>query len=993
MPFIIAKTGEIAHATPQSVTPGLEPLAVCMTKLMSTWTPTIHPREETPMSFPCVFMCGDCPGPRDRWIAVIANGPSLQHVPRQEARNPNTGQVVSISGDMWQWTPDGATKPLATFSDRGGTISVRCRRDEDFFAKVRDLAAAFRAIVRDDEAGPITAADLPERCRGSLLQAGRAGGAREDRAGGGAGEDSRTVEAGAPDAAGTGLNRVRRWRRLSPARLRVRSRQFLVIGKSTASPSLERSLDWPVRERQTRPAPIRNAGGAGPRVKKMAGSLKREQSRSTTFGARSAFVSRPCDNGEASPDSTTLPHRLWHGSGHRVTVLATLLLAVGCPSISARLPQSCSPGKGYACLRVIVAGTGTVEAPSLGLVCHDDCVRRVRTDTAVQLHGAPDEGFQVGAWDGACAGAGAEADATAKVSSDASCLVYFVKAALWDDARAHVACQPRFSRDGGLLLCANYVEGTSSGRTVFSGSIVDDDLTFLGDGSTVLSLKGRHEINLVSGRVTPFNNLGVGGSTNLAISPDGQSWALTGDGDAVYLVNATTKVVTMFPVGSQVVTPSFDASGTHLLVKSFTELLVVDVASQEVVERHPGHVDGAPAWTSDGRIVAWVEANADGSASRSAPLHVWNRQEGTDTTLTESATPGQAPAFRPDGAELAAFEQNGHIKRWAIPSFSALPDLTVPLGTEPTVESQPELAYSPDGRSIGFSTEQFDGTIDVETQHLRIFHAGTRDVTQVTWSAAEDVIESVDLMGLLVSYDAATGRITGVSDMTQYPAVSRSPDGHWRAFSDSSGTSVEDLTARTTARISNDVYTRLDFSPDSKWLLAGSDREVGLFKSGTFAPGVALPQLMLYSDWANGGTTLVGVDDTGFVSIAPETGEVLGSALLTNVDVKSLRVGASARGGLAAAVRGKSMFFWDVNSTAAPELHQGLDDYAAFAEPSPDGAYILVGGEGTNVYTPDGAHVIALDSTSRSAAWSPSGTRVAVGAIGCVRVFRRVEWP
>ncbi|HEV3059824.1 MAG TPA: amidohydrolase family protein [Vicinamibacterales bacterium] len=131
------------------------------------------------------------------------------------------------------------------------------------------------------------------------------------------------------------------------------------------------------------------------------------------------------------------------------------------------------------------------------------------------------------------------------------------------------------------------------------------------------------------------------------------------------------------------------------------------------------------------------------------------------------------PAVSPDGSQVA-FAALGDL--WVMPIGGAPRRLT----TDPAVETEP--AWSPDGRSLAYSTDR-GGSMNIWTRDLesgadrQITHAGNAAML-AAWSPDGARIAFVDSDGQLQVVDVKSGAVTKVHDHLNEPGrASWSPDG------------------------------------------------------------------------------------------------------------------------------------------------------------------------------------------------------------------------
>ena len=161
---------------------------------------------------------------------------------------------------------------------------------------------------------------------------------------------------------------------------------------------------------------------------------------------------------------------------------------------------------------------------------------------------------------------------------------------------------------------------------------------------------------------------------------------------------------------------------------AFGELVVVDAAGGESTQLTRGEPDAAPAWSPDGREIAFVRGHDLNKSSGDMDLFIVDAAGGTPRRLTR--TPGSlesAPSWSPDGSRIAfARSSSGSaFTGKAAIVFINRNGLGESLVLEHKLYSETEygLSWSPDGRSIAFETGELDcavvATVQVATGHVR----------------------------------------------------------------------------------------------------------------------------------------------------------------------------------------------------------------------------------------------------------------------------------
>jgi dipeptidyl aminopeptidase/acylaminoacyl peptidase len=226
----------------------------------------------------------------------------------------------------------------------------------------------------------------------------------------------------------------------------------------------------------------------------------------------------------------------------------------------------------------------------------------------------------------------------------------------------------------------------------------------------------------------------------------------------------------------------------------------------------PGHDNTFPAWSPDGKKIAFVSSRAKAGYSWSPQLYIVNADGSGLRRITDAPRAYESdPAWSPDGKRIAFSKGDGDIYTINIDG-TGLKQLTSIKGGEL------EPAWSPDGTKIAFSKRvrtDFDiFTIDASdgsqqrnlTQTLQARAAGpawSPDGKEIAFSSPSDIF-------LMKANGTGHTNLTNKSANGEDPAWS--PDGKKIAFSskgdivmmEADGTKVKQL-ARTES---------LDYSPD-----------------------------------------------------------------------------------------------------------------------------------------------------------------------------------
>jgi polyisoprenoid-binding protein YceI len=191
-----------------------------------------------------------------------------------------------------------------------------------------------------------------------------------------------------------------------------------------------------------------------------------------------------------------------------------------------------------------------------------------------------------------------------------------------------------------------------------------------------------------------------------------------------------------------------------------------------------GSIDDEPAWSADGRQIAFVRFPSE------RPPDVWLMgADGTgQRTLTNNAEV-QSPAWSPDGRSLAAAAASG--PRPALKLIDVSTGQVRDLFADPGAESSPE--WSPDGRSIAFTllrqgaTNEDIYTINPDGSGLRQLTSDPAYDYEPHWSPDGKRIAFIRA-GAIWVMDADGGNATRLTPAIRADSPTWSPDGTRLAF-------------------------------------------------------------------------------------------------------------------------------------------------------------------------------------------------------------------
>jgi WD40 repeat protein len=429
---------------------------------------------------------------------------------------------------------------------------------------------------------------------------------------------------------------------------------------------------------------------------------------------------------------------------------------------------------------------------------------------------------------------------------------------LWDVATGHLL--HRLSHRHTAL-----VDAGASG--VHESGMATSAVAFAPDGKTLVSCGKADRMlrlwNVATGEELRTFEGYAGGSTSLALSPDGNLLAAGAEDNAVRLWDVANGKELHVDAGhrNRIYQISFAADGKTLISGARDGTIRVwDMATCKTL-RTIGDQDDRPfriAVSPDGRLLA--TGRGDDEA-----IFLWDLTTGKERSQLNTGQSGvTALAFSTDGKILAAMDTADRIRLWDGLAGKLLRDRPYPL---PPVLGQPDsrggassMAFAPDGKSLaaigqGPSILVYDTTTSMPLRKIdtmgqqgpfrvlvapdgRTLATAANDNTVCVWSAAT---------GRLLHLLDGLGVISRPEGMMIWESIAYSPDSRLLATLGQANTVRvwEIATGKELGQLKGHQGwgAALAFSPDGRTLATGSlDTTILLWDLASLAPGGRPPR-------------------------------------------------------------------------------------------------------------------------------------------------------
>ncbi len=332
------------------------------------------------------------------------------------------------------------------------------------------------------------------------------------------------------------------------------------------------------------------------------------------------------------------------------------------------------------------------------------------------------------------------------------------------------------------------------------------------------------------------------------------------------------------------------------------------------------------------------------------------------------------------------------------------------------------LAWDPAGDTFVTEGPEESGIVDIRSattgESVRSWRGDDVDINDVAYSADGTMLAVAGDDGVLKVFDPSDGSlISTVQGSGPVWSPSFSADGtrllaQW--IQEEKVRTVDPATGETLAE-ADDVFFRMDISPDGRRVIAGTFDEpyAAIFDTGSAEPAVVPTESVKSSDWSwsHSGTMVAGGGDDGVVRILDaQTGELLASASGHGGPILSIDWSFDD-GRLATGSADGTAKVWRFDgSTLSEEFRLSADDLAAGVAGvsfSPDGNRLAVGDVGVastkifDVSELGGGELFNLEAAPSTGGAITADQVVTVGSDGFVRTtdlatgreLRRLEEP
>jgi TolB protein len=260
--------------------------------------------------------------------------------------------------------------------------------------------------------------------------------------------------------------------------------------------------------------------------------------------------------------------------------------------------------------------------------------------------------------------------ATSDVTLDVGCAASLQNQVLFLSTRGGSTADIYYMNDDG-----------SNVRRLTTHSAEDQDVAVSPDGTRILFSSNRtgtfrvYVMNSDGSGVANLSGNGPGQDTDPEWSPDGSRIAFESSRNGfeeIYVMNADgTGVVQLTNDGGENGDVDWSPDGTRIVFETHRdgpngegEIYVMNADGSNLVNltRTPTVVDADPAWSPDGRFIAW-----ESGASGNFDVWIMNADGSSPRRLTSSTARDGSPSWSPDGTRIAFdSDRSGNFDVWSV---------------------------------------------------------------------------------------------------------------------------------------------------------------------------------------------------------------------------------------------------------------------------------------------------------------------------------------